>query len=305
MSQKCALILEEKANYEIDFMCRLLGVARSTFYEVTARKPSTQGQRRAALTVSVKKTFKTHKRRYGARRIVRELRREDTPVGLGTVSKIMRAEGLIAVQPRAWKQTTLQAPEATVRKDKLKRVFHTRTPGVRLVGDITYLRTGEGWLYLSTVIDLCSRMVVGWQLADHMHADIVTDALDMAEGGGFLNHGHPLGVVFHSDRGSQYTSKGVQKWATKHKVTLSCGATGVCWDNAVAESFFATLKNEMYYQHRFATKAAARTAVVEYIETYYNRKRLHSTLGYITPLEAHRAAHRAAHQTQAVELLAA
>ena len=301
MSQKCALILEEKANYEVDFMCRMLGIARSTFYEVTARKPSVQGQRRDALTVSVKKAFNTHKRRYGARRIVRELRREGTPAGLGTVSKIMRAERLITVQPKAWKQTTVQAPEATVRKDKLKRVFQTRTPGVRFVGDITYLRTGEGWLYLSTVIDLCSRMVVGWQLADHMRADIITDALDMAEGGGFLNQGHPLGVVFHSDRGSQYTSKDVQTWATKRKVTLSCGATGVCWDNVVAESFFATLKNEMYYQHRFATRAAARTAVVEYIETYYNRKRLHSTLGYITPIEAHRAAH----QTQASELLAA
>ncbi|TFD50400.1 hypothetical protein E3T46_10890 [Cryobacterium sp. Hh11] len=141
----------------------------------------------------------SHKRRYGSRRLVKQLRRDGTPVGLGTVGKIMRAEGLVALQPRAWKRTTIQAPELTDRRDRLKRIFQTRTPGIRLVGDITYLRTGEGWLYLATVIDLCSRMVVGWQLADHMRSSIVTDALDMAADGGFLNTGHPLGVVFHTD----------------------------------------------------------------------------------------------------------
>jgi transposase InsO family protein len=245
---------------------------------------------RDALTAAVTDVFWAHKRRYGARRIARELQRAGTPAAVGTIGKIMRAEGLQTLQPRAWKKTTVQAPGLLERRDRLKRVFHTRTPGVRLVGDITYLRTGQGWLYLATVIDLCSRMVVGWQLADHMRASIVTDALEMAARAGYLNTGHPLGVVFHSDRGSQYTCEDVELWATSHQVTLSCGEVGVCWDNAVAESFFATLKNEMYYQTDFATRAQARTAIVEYIEVYYNRKRLHSTLDYLTPLEAHRAA---------------
>lgn len=301
MSQKCALLLEEKANFDVTFMCAVLGVARSTFYENTTRQKSATAVRRDELTPKVEDLFSMHKRRYGARRIVRELARKGIRAAVGTVSKIMREGGLVAVQPRAWKKTTIQAPGLVDRRDRLKRVFQTRTPGIRLVGDITYLRTGEGWLYLSTVIDLCSRMVVGWQLADHMRTSIITDALDMAADGGFLNTGHPLAVVFHSDRGSQYTSADVQDWATAHEVILSCGRTGVCWDNAVAESFFATLKNEMYYQTVFATRAEARTAVVDYIETYYNRKRLHSTLDYITPLEAHLAAH----QAQAVESLAA
>ena len=298
MSEKCALILEEKAHYNVAFMCALLGVARSSYYEVTTRVQSQQSIRHASLTEAVTDLFITHKRRYGSRRLVKQLRRDGTPVGLGTVGKIMRAEGLVALQPRAWKRTTLQAPELTDRRDRLKRIFQTRTPGIRLVGDITYLRTGEGWLYLATVIDLCSRMVVGWQLADHMRSSIVTDALDMAADGGFLGTGHPLGVVFHTDRGSQYTSVDVQRWASAHDVILSCGEVGVCWDNAVAESFFATLKNEMYYQTNFATRAEARTAIVDYVETYYNRKRLHSTLNYLTP-------HRAAHHAQAAETLAA
>lgn len=301
MSEKCALILQEKAHYDIAFMCALLGVARSSFYEVTTRVQSQQSIRHDSLTEEVTDLFSTHQRRYGARRLTHQLRRDGTPVGLGTVGKIMRAQGLVTLQPRAWKRTTIQAPELTDRRDRLKRIFQTRTPGIRLVGDITYLKTGEGWLYLATVIDLCSRMVVGWQLADHMRSSIVTDALDMAADGGFLSTRHDLGVVFHSDRGSQYTSVDVQRWATAHDVILSCGEVGVCWDNAVAESFFATLKNEMYYQTDFATRAEARTAIVDYIETYYNRKRLHSTLNYLTPLEAHRAAHHA----QAVEALAA
>lgn len=301
MSEKCALILQEKAHYDIAFMCALLGVARSSFYEVTTRVQSQQSIRHDSLTEEVTDLFGTHQRRYGARRLTHQLRRDGTPVGLGTVGKIMRAQGLVTLQPRAWKRTTIQAPELTDRRDRLKRIFQTRTPGIRLVGDITYLKTGEGWLYLATVIDLCSRMVVGWQLADHMRSSIVTDALDMAADGGFLSTGHDLGVVFHSDRGSQYTSVDVQRWATAHDVILSCGEVGVCWDNAVAESFFATLKNEMYYQTDFATRAEARTAIVDYIETYYNRKRLHSTLNYLTPLEAHRAAHHA----QVVEALAA
>jgi transposase InsO family protein len=175
----------------------------------------------------------------------------------------------------------------------LEREFTAGAPGQRLVGDITYLRTGEGWLYLATVIDLATRMVVGWQLAAHMRTSLVTDALHMAIDGGHV----VADAIFHSDRGTQYTAAEFAAFTAKNGIRRSLGRTGVCWDNAVAESFFAALKNEMYYRQSFATRARARFAVAEYIEVFYNRKRLHSTLGYRTPFEAltdHRAAASAA-----------
>src|SRR5947209_16910590 len=154
-------------------------------------------------------------------------------------------------------------------------------PGVRLVGDITYLKTGEGWLYLATVIDLATRMVIGWQLAEHMRTSLVVDALQMA-----ITHGHVRpGAVFHSDHGAQYTSTAFNAFCTSKRVRTSLGRTGVCWDNAAAESFFAALKTEMYHRETFATRARARFAVADYIEVFYNRQRLHSALGYRTPTE--------------------
>src|SRR6266496_1237044 len=156
-----------------------------------------------------------------------------------------------------------------------------RSPGIRLVGDITYLKTGEGWLYLATVIDLATRMVTGWQLASHMRTSLVTDALAMA-----ISHGHiQPGAVFHSDRGAQYTSAEFTRFCQAHGVRTGVGRTGVCWDNAAAESFFAALKNEMYHRQAFPDRARARFAVADYIEIFYNRIRLHSTLGYRTPAE--------------------
>ena len=160
--------------------------------------------------------------------------------------------------------------------------FTADQPGRRLVGDITYLRTGEGWLYLATVIDLATRMVIGWQLADHMRTSLVVDALQMA-----ITHGHVRpGAIFHSDRGAQYTSTEFTRYCAGGDVSTSVGRTGVCWDNAVAESFFAALKNEMYHREHFPTRARARFAVADYIEVFYNRSRLHSRLGYRTPAEA-------------------
>jgi transposase InsO family protein len=150
------------------------------------------------------------------------------------------------------------------------------------VGDITYLRTHQGWLYLATVIDLATRMVVGWQIADHMRTSLVIDALEMAR-----LHGHlQPNAIFHSDRGVQYGADGFATYCTKVGVRRSMGRTGVCWDNAAAESFFATLKNEMYYRFTFTTKARARFAVAEFIEVFYNRKRMHSAIGYRTPVQA-------------------
>lgn len=168
--------------------------------------------------------------------------------------------------------------------DLIGREFTADMPGQRLVGDITYLRTGEGWLYLATVIDLATRMVVGWQLADHMRTSLITDALGMA-----ITHGHVSpGAVFHSDRGTQYTSAEFFRFCNGNQVRTSVGRTGVCWDNAAAKSFFASLKTEMYHREMFPTRVRARYAVADYIEVFYNRKRLHSGLGYRTPVEAYR-----------------
>ena len=278
------LIEAEKANYPITFMCSLLGLARSSYYAWTKRvELSATAARRAELTALVVKLFDEFNSTYGCRRIAWVLNSErGVPVSVGTVADIMREKGLKAVQPRAYKRTTVPGEEPTDVPDRIGREFTAEAPGTRLVGDITYLRTGEGWLYLATVIDLCTRMVVGWAMADHMRTSLVIDALEMAG-----THGHLApGAVFHSDRGCQYTSAEFAEYCQTNDILRSVGRTGICYDNAAAESFFATLKNEMYYRQKFDTRARARFAVAEYIEVFYNRKRHHSTLGYRTPAQA-------------------
>jgi putative transposase len=271
----------EKANYKIAWMCRLLRVPRSSFYAWRHRAESAAAVRRRELAVHVRRVFEAGRGAYGCRRVAAQLNREGYPCSVGLVADLMREAGLRACQPRAYRRTTLPGKEPA-RPDLIGRDFTAEAPGSRLVGDITYLRTGEGWLYLATVIDLATRMVTGWQLADHMRTSLVTDALMMA-----ITHGHvEPGAVFHSDKGAQYTSAEFAAFCTAHGVRPSTGRTGVCWDNAAAESFFAALKNEMYYRHTFTSRARARFAAAEYIEVFYNRIRLHSTLGYRTPLEA-------------------
>jgi putative transposase len=272
----------EKANYPIAWMCRLLNVPRSSFYAWTHRVESPTRARRRALAVEVAAEFEACRQTSGCRRITAALNRRGVDCSVGLVADLMRELGLAAVQPRAYKRTTVPGKEPVVAPDLLQRDFTAAAPGQRLVGDITYLRTGEGWLYLATVIDLATRMVVGWQTAAHMRTTLVTDALQMA-----IDAGHvEADAVFHSDRGTQYTSAEFDAFTTKNRIRRSLGRTGVCWDNAAAESFFATLKNEMYHRQAFNTRARARFAVAEYIEVFYNRRRLHSTLGYRTPFEA-------------------
>lgn len=284
------MIDAEKANYPIAWMCRLLGVPRSSFYAWREHAITPTQARRRTLAGQVWAVFQASRGTYGCRRVAAALNANGTPCSVGLVADLMREQGLVACQPRAYKRTTWPGEEPVERADRIRRDFTAATPGTRLVGDITYLRTGEGWLYLATVIDLCTRMVVGWQTAPHMRTSLVTDALDMAK-----THGHVgEGAVFHSDRGAQYTSTEFADHCRDIGVTPSVGATGVCWDNAAAESFFATLKNEMYYRQSFHTRARARFAVAEYIEVFYNRQRLHSTLGYRTPAQALADHHTAA-----------
>jgi transposase InsO family protein len=272
----------EKANYKIAWMCRLLGVPRSSFYAWRNRAETATAARRRELAVLVKAAFQAGRGAYGCRRVAAALNRDGHPCSVGLVADLMRELGLRACQPRAYKRTTLPGEEPVASPDLIGRDFTAAAPGQRLVGDITYLRTGEGWLYLATVIDLATRMVTGWQLAEHMRTSLVTDALAMA-----ITHGHiQTGAIFHSDRGAQYTSGQFARFCASHGIRTSLGRTGVCWDNAAAESFFGALKNEMYYRQAFPDRARARFAVADYIEVFYNRKRLHSALGYRTPAEA-------------------
>jgi putative transposase len=263
-------------------MCRLLRVPRSSFYAWVNRVETPTQARRRALAAAITDEFAASRQTSGCRRITAALNRAGIECSVGLVADLMRELGLAAVQPRAYKRTTVRGNAPVAAPDLLERDFTADAPGQRLVGDITYLRTGEGWLYLATVIDLATRMVIGWQLAAHMRTTLVTDALRMA-----IHAGHVApDAVFHSDRGTQYTSTEFHAFTTRHGIRRSQGRTGVCWDNAAAESFFAALKNEMYYRQVFATRARARFAVAEYIEVFYNRRRLHSTLGYRTPFEA-------------------
>ena len=277
------MIEAEKATYKIAWMCRLLNVPRSSFYAWLARAETPTQARRRELGGQVRRVFAFGRGAYGCRRVAAQLNRDGHDCSVGLVADLMRELGLAAVQPRAYKRTTTRGEDPQDSPDLLGRDFTAGgAPGTRLVGDITYLRTGEGWLYLATVIDLATRMVVGWQLADHMRTTLVLDALEMARGGGHVARD----AIFHSDRGTQYTSKEFHQYCQGIQVRTSVGRTGVCWDNAVAESFFSALKNEMFHHQRFPTRARARFAVADYIEVFYNRRRLHSALDYRTPAEA-------------------
>jgi putative transposase len=272
----------EKAHYPIVKMCDWSEVSRSGFYEWRERPASTTAERRAALGVDVKRVFDASNGTYGYRRVHAVLTREGIEAGPELVRSIMRQLELVACQPRPYRQTTI-AGKAAATPDRLGGVFSAEAPGTRLVGDITYIPTWQGWLYLATVIDCHTKAVVGWSMADHLRASLVGDALRMAHG----NIDIVEDCVFHSDRGTQYTSAEYRELLENYKILPSVGRTGVCWDNALAESFFASLKNEMVHRTVFPTRRHARRAVAHYIEVWYNRRRLHSGLGYRTPQEVY------------------
>lgn len=294
MKEKFMLIHAQKAVFPLVLMVRLLKVSRAGYYAWVKRRNSPlcpRQARRDRLAELITDLHEASKQTSGYRRIRAGLARMGERVSEGLVRSIMSQLDLAGIQPRTSKRTTIPAADVAERPDCLQRDFTTDRPGIRFVGDITYLRTGEGWLYLATVIDLFNREVVGWAMADHMRTCLICDALTMA-----YTHGRiEPGAVFHSDRGSQYTSAEYAKLAVEYGITLSVGRTGVCWDNAVAESFFSMLKNEMYYRTTFPTRARARFAVMDYIEVFYNRQRLHSALGYRTPAQARHDHHNHNH----------
>lgn len=289
MSEKFAFIAVEQAASEpapsITGMCTALGVSRSGFYAWQQAEPSARQLRRAEVARHVQAAFDAGRGTYGVRRVHAILTRSTEPqvasASIDLVKSIMNELDLAACQPRAYKTTTVTDPDADPIADHVRRNFTAPTPGVKLVGDITYIRTWEGWLYLATVIDVCTRQVIGWSMADHMRTSLICDAVSMAAGRTEL----VPGAIFHSDRGTQYTSREYADHLSSLGVVGSMGRTGVCWDNAMAESFFAALKNELVYRVVLPTRAKARRLVAEYIEVFYNRQRIHSGLGYKTPYE--------------------
>lgn len=283
MSSVFEFIDGEKANYPIVKMCGWAGVSRSGFYEWRGRPVSATAERRAGLAVKVKQVFDDSDGTYGYRRVHRVLARQGVEAGEELIRHVMRGLGLVACQPRPYRHTTKADEAASGTPDLLAGDFSAEAPGVKLVGDITYIPTWQGWLYLATVIDCHTKAVVGWSMASHMKASLVVDALEMAAGNIELADG----CIFHSDRGTQYTSSEFRSVLTNYKVLASVGRTGVCWDNALAESFFASLKNELVYRTAFASRRHARGAVTRYIEVWYNRRRLHSALDYRTPQEVY------------------
>jgi putative transposase len=238
-----------------------------------------------ALTTSIRAIFVESDETYGYRRVHEQLGRDGIDAGPELVRSIMVAEGLVAWQPRPYKVTTVAGADADALVDLCERDFTAAAPGTKLVGDITYISTWQGWVYLATVIDCYSRRVVGYSMADHLGTSLVTAALDMAR----RNIDVVDGCIFHSDRGSQYTSSDLAGYLTEHEMRGSMGRTGVCWDNAMAEAFFASLKKELVYRTVYSTRQKAIDDIAHWIEVRYNRKRLHSGIGYLTPLEAHNA----------------
>lgn len=271
-------------------MADVLGVSVSGYYRFKASLdsgPCPRQLRRQALAERAREVFDQHKGLYGARRVHAQLQGEGWDVSYWLVRKVMREQGLWGRQPRSFKTTTIRAIDAQVRPDLIGRDFTPRQgpdalPGVRCCGDITYLKTAQGFEYLATVIDIDTRQVIGMAQADHMRTDLVTQALANAKKAGYL----AKGAVFHSDHGSVYTSAAFAKAAELLDVRLSLGRVGVCWDNAVAESFFATLKREMWNTRTWPTREGARQAVEQWIRGYYNNFRIHSALG-TTPRARH------------------
>jgi putative transposase len=272
----------EKANHTIALLCRVLGVHRSAYYQwcdgVEARAARAAAD--DALAEQIRAIHGRHRGRYGSPRVHRELRRQGRPVNRKRIERIMRSRRIVGISRRRRWSLTKQDTAAAPAPDLLQQDFTAERPGTKLVGDITYLPTAEGWLYLATVIDLATREVIGYAMAEHMRADLVVDAIDAAA----KRHRLASGCIMHTDRGSQYTSTDFRAALTRHDLRQSMGRTGICYDNAAAEAFFASLKAEIGTQ-AWATRADARADVFLYIEAYYNRQRLHSTNGYRTPHE--------------------
>jgi putative transposase len=277
---KFAFIREHLTAYPTALACDVLEVSRSGYYAWRDRPASARQVRHGELAVKVRAAHADSRRIYGSPRVQQALAAQGERACPNTVAKLMREQGLRAKGKRKFvPRTTDSGHDKPIAPNVLDRQFTAEAPNRKWACDITYIPTDEGWLYLAGVIDLCSRRIVGWSMADHLRTDLVSAALGMALAG----RRPPAGLLHHSDRGVQYASDDYQGLLEGRQITVSMSGKGDCWDNAVMESFWATLKTELVHHEHYQTREQARRSIFEYIEVFYNRKRLHSSLGYVSP----------------------
>ena len=272
--------MKQQTEFRIQPMCRALQVSRSGYYDYLLRPASDHSIEDDRLRPHIKAAFQKGRKNYGTRRIKEALEKTENTISRRRIGRLMREEKLQVQTKRKFKATTNSNHDKPIAPNLLEREFTVATPNTAYVGDITYIRTREGWLYLAVVIDLFSRAVIGWSMGSRMTADLVNDAMLMA----IWKRKPNRGFIFHSDRGSQYASDVYRKTLKTYGAKASMSKKGDCWDNAVAESFFHTLKIELVHHCDFETREEARAAIFEYIEVFYNRQRLHSSNGYVAPL---------------------
>ena len=277
-----AFIQQHAEEFPVDVMCNVLGVSRSGYYAWRDRPASRQAQRRDQLVERIQAAHADSQKNYGSPRIHRELREQGIMCSENTVARLMKDHGIRSKMHRRFVvQTTDSRHPHPIAENRLNQQFDVPAPNQVWAADITYIPTDEGWLYLAAVIDLCSRKVVGWAADDHLRAELPAAALQMA-----LTQRRPqASLLHHSDRGVQYACDDYQAILTRHKITCSMSRRGNCYDNAVVESFFGTLKTELIHHHTYATRNQARLALFEYLEVFYNHKRRHSALDYRSPAE--------------------
>jgi putative transposase len=276
---KFAFIATEKAAFPVRLLCRTLGVSPAGFYAWQTRPPAPRAQADERLGLEIAAIHAGSRQRYGSPRIHADLAARGCRLSRKRVARLMRARGLAARRRRQFRATTDSRHPFPIATNVLARQFQRPAPDQAWVTDITYIPTGEGWLYLAVILDLCSRFAVGWAMTERVTRDLTLNALGMA----LARRQPPLGLLHHSDRGSQYASRDYRAALAQHGIVCSMSRRGDCWDNAVAESFFATLKVELVHDAAWPTRAAARTAIFDYIEAFYNGQRRHSALGYLSP----------------------
>ena len=273
-------IEQHKKVWPVYLMCEVLKVSRSGYYEWRERPPSDRQRSNEALDQEIKTIFDDHRQRYGSPRIADELKDRGIECSENRVARRMQTLELRAIQAKKFKVTTDSNHNKPVAEDLIQQDFTASGPNEKWVSDITYVWTDEGWLYLAVVLDLYSRAVIGWSMNRRMTQRLVSDALTMA----LFRRGFPKGTIIHSDRGSQYCSAAYQRLIKANRLRCSMGRQANCYDNAAMESFFHTLKVELVHRQRFASRDVARQVIFEYVESYYNRRRKHSAIGYQIPM---------------------
>lgn len=286
---KYGFIAEHEGKFRILVMCRVLEVSRSGYYRWRSRPESRHAREDRRLTVAIRAVYQQSRCNYGSPRVHRQLKQQEESCGRKRVERLMRSAGLKSRRSRRFKVTTRSVSTHEVAPNWLNRQFRAERPDQVWVGDITYIWTAEGWLYLSVLLDLCTRRVVGWAVSERLTAELARGALSMA-----LGQRRPeLGLLHHSDRGCQYTSSCYREELARWGLQASMSRRGNCYDNAVAESFFSTLKAELEGYGQYRTRQQAVSELFDYIERFYNRQRLHSSLGYLSPAEYERQKHAA------------